>query len=96
MSKQNTQQYESYWPNLYRTLPGGYQGSIKAYQSIERARTGGSVSACGASENFTSNANSMVQRPINGFGSLINYYPAQYMTVTPGYWRSQGIYMIDF
>jgi hypothetical protein len=101
MSNQNTQQpLESFWPTQYHTIPGGYQGSIKAYQSIERARTTGKSAGCGGCaggfENFTYNANANVHRPIDGFGRLSNYDPVQYMTVTPGYWRSQGTYMIHF
>ena len=47
-------------------------------------------------EQFTSNGSGMIQLPIDGFANLSNYDPAQYMTVAPGYWRSQGTYMIDF
>jgi len=70
---------------------------IKGNEDLPGAcsKYGGSVD-CSATESFTSNINSMVQRPINGFANLSNYDPAQYMTVTPGYWRSQGTYMIDF
>jgi hypothetical protein len=97
MSNKKTQQlHESYWPILYQTIPGGYQGSIKAYKSIDRAITHPAIVSGTPSEEYFTSTDGMIQRPVGDFGSMVNYDPAQYMTVTPGYWRSQGKYMIDF
>ena len=93
----STQINETYWPNLYRTIPGKYTGAITAYDAIknQRIQNPGCTEGFKTSESFTYNVNTMVQRPVDGFANL-HYDPVGFMTVTPGYWRSQGTYNIDF
>jgi hypothetical protein len=82
-----------------KDVSGGY-GTASGYNIYQNTTTYDPLLASygygkEAVESFNTSTTG-VHRSIVGYGSLVNYDPVQYMTVTPGYWRSQGKYMINF